>query len=120
MKSADDLLDNPSPMFVGGSDDGSPWHEALKALTVTEDEPLELVTRTNPILARACAISYSMCHTFRSSYVAGRNNQNMRLAVSKDGRGREEIVRSLGADSETFNKPENPVQEDYAKVYEDE
>ena len=127
-KTVDDLLDDPMPepiggmgMDIGGGMDASPWHEALGVLTVTEDDGLELMTRTNPIMAKACAISYSICHTFRSTYVAGRNNQNMRLAVSKDGRGREEIVRSLGADSETVSRPESEIEkEGYKPAYEEE
>lgn len=124
MRSAEDLLDDPVPQPISpGMDMGvesTPWHEALGVLTVTEDEGLELMTRTNPIMAKACAISYSMCHTFRSGYVAGRNNLNMRLAVSKDGRGREEIVRSLGADSETFNKPESNNPPGYEPAYDED
>ena len=126
LKSVDDLLDDPMPAggAVGGDigmDGESPYYRALDILTVTEDEGLELMTRTSPTMAKACAIGYSMMATFRSTYVCGRINQNMRLAVSQNGRGREEIVRSLGANSETFNIPENPIQkEGFQPAYEDE
>lgn len=107
-KSSMDLLDDPIVPPVGGGfgESESPYDRALDILTVTGDDPLELMTRTNPMIAKACAISYCMVATFRSSYIAGRNNQNMRLAVSNGGRGREEIVRSLGASGDAFSSPE--------------
>ena len=130
LKTVDDLLEDPMPSMPdmgmgggmgGGMDSESPYDRALDILTVIEDAPLELMTRTNPIMARACAISYSMMATFRSTYVGGRINQTMRLAVSSMGRGREEIVRSLGANSETFNIPENPIsQAGYRPAIEEE
>ena len=103
-----DLLDDPilPPAGGGFSESESPYDRALDILTVTGDDPLELMTRTNPIIAKACAISYCMVATFHSSYIAGRNNQNMRLAVSNGGKGRDEIVRSLGASGDAFSAPE--------------
>lgn len=109
VKTAEDLCDDPQiPMTVGGQMEGelpgseSGYDRALNILTVTGDDQLELMTRTNPIIARACAVGYSMTASFRSSYVGGRVNQVMRLAVSNGGKGREEIVRSLGASNEAF------------------
>lgn len=110
VKTAEDLMDDPMLPPAGGSigfgESESGYDKALGVLTETADEPLELMTRTNPIMARACAIGYNMMFTFRSGYVCGRVNQNMRLAVSNGGRGREEIVRSLGASGEAFSGPE--------------
>lgn len=108
-KPSSDLMDDPilPPMGGGIGDSESPYDRALDILTVTADDPLELMTRTNPIMARACAVSYSMMATFRSSYVSGRINQVMRLAVSNGGKGRDEIVRSLGANDSAFDMPEH-------------
>ncbi|MBQ1293220.1 MAG: hypothetical protein IIY21_04235 [Clostridiales bacterium] len=94
-------MDIPMNGGDGGVDTG--YDRALNILTVTEDDPLELMTRTTPILAKACAISYSMTATFRSSYVYGRINQIERLSVSLGGKGREEIVRSLSANAGAFS-----------------
>ena len=123
LRTAEDLANDPilPPMGGGGGfeSDGSSYDKALNILTVTEDDLLELMTRTNPIMARACSISYCMVATFRSSYIAGRNNLNMRLAVSQGGKGREEIVRSLGASGEAFSVPESETGRTYQPAPED-
>ena len=110
VKTAEDLMDDPilppSGGGMGFGDAETGYDKALGVLTETDDEPLELMTRTNPIMAKACALGYNMMFTFRSAYVCGRVNQNMRLAVSNGGRGREEIVRSLGASGEAFSGPD--------------
>lgn len=95
-------MDMSAGMMGGGGGD-SGYDRALNILTQTEDDLLELMTRTTPIMSKACAISYSMIATFRSPYVYGRINQVERLAVSFGGKGREEIVKSLGANSGAFS-----------------
>lgn len=102
----DELMSDPMlPPENGGDLGDTAYDKALAILTETGDDPLELMTRTTPIISHACAISYTMTSTFRSSYVSGRINQVMRLAVSYGGRGREEIVKSLGANSGAFGVP---------------
>ena len=117
LKPATDLMDDPilPPTGGGFGESESPYDRALDILTVTADDPLELMTRTNPIMARACAVSYSMMATFRSSYVSGRINQVMRLAVSNGGKGRDEIVRSLGATDTAFSSPD--IGEGGGRIY---
>lgn len=103
----DALMKDPMEMPITGGDGGdSGYDRALNILTQTEDDLLELMTRTTPILSKACAVSYSMIATFRSPYVYGRINQVERLAVSFGGKGREEIVKSLGANSGAFSAGE--------------
>ena len=98
------LMNDPMELPMGGGGDADTGYDrALNILTVTEDDSLELMTRTTPILAKACAISYSMTATFRSSYVYGRINQIERLAVSFGGKGREEVVKSLSANAGAFS-----------------
>lgn len=121
VKTAEDLCDDPQiPRTIGpmegempGSESG--YDRALNILTETEDNLLELMTRTNPIIARACAVGYSMTASFRSSYISGRVNQVMRLAVSNGGKGREEIVRSLGASNEAFGG--GPMEDSPMRTY---
>ena len=117
----DELMDDPIlPPDGGGDMTETAYDKALSILTETGDDQLELMTRTTPIIAKAGAISYSMTSTFRSTYIAGRYNQIMRLAVSYGGKGRDEIVRSLGANSGAFGMPNGggpepafmPVMED--------
>ena len=103
----DELMENPRlPQMRGG--DGpmeTSYDKALNILTVTEDEGLEIMTRATPISAKASAVAYSMCFTFRSRYTKGRIDQINRLAVSMGGKGREEIVSSLSANSGAFEIP---------------
>ena len=103
----DELMENPRLPMGGG--DGMPmetsYDKALNILTVTEDEGLEIMTRSSPISMKASAVAYSMCFTFRSRYCKGRIDQINRLQVSAGGRGRDEIVRTLSANTGAFDIP---------------
>jgi len=102
----DELMENPRlPMAQNDIPSETSYDKALNILTVTEDEGLEIMTRATPISAKASAVAYSMIFTFRSRYTGGRINQINRLAVSMGGKGREEIVRSLSANSGAFEIP---------------
>lgn len=102
----DELMENPRlPQSRGELPTETSYDKALNILTVIEDEPLEIMTRATPISAKASAVAYSMCFTFRSRYTKGRIDQINRLAVSMGGKGRDEIVRSLSANSGAFEIP---------------
>lgn len=102
----DELMENPRlPQSRGEMPMETSYDKALNILTVIEDEPLEIMTRATPISAKASAVAYSMCFTFRSRYTKGRIDQINRLAVSMGGKGRDEIVRSLSANSGAFEIP---------------
>lgn len=102
----DELMENPRlPQSRGELPMETSYDKALNILTVIEDEPLEIMTRATPISAKASAVAYSMCFTFRSRYTKGRIDQINRLAVSMGGKGRDEIVRSLSANSGAFEIP---------------
>lgn len=102
----DELMENPRlPMAQNDIPSETSYDKALNILTVTEDEGLEIMTRATPISAKASAVAYSMIFTFNSRYTGGRINQINRLAVSMGGKGREEIVRSLSANSGAFEIP---------------
>lgn len=102
----DELVENPRlPQSRGELPMETSYDKALNILTVIEDEPLEIMTRATPISAKASAVAYSMCFTFRSRYTKGRIDQINRLAVSMGGKGRDEIVRSLSANSGAFEIP---------------
>lgn len=116
----DELMSEPMlPPDSGGDLADTAYDKALGILTETGDDPLELMTRTTPIISHACAISYTMTSTFRSSYVSGRINQIMRLAVSFGGKGRDEIVRSLGANSGAFGMPSSGPEPAFMPATED-
>ena len=102
----DELMENPRlPQSRGELPMETSYDKALNILTVIDDEPLEIMTRATPISAKASAVAYSMCFTFRSRYTKGRIDQINRLAVSMGGKGRDEIVRSLSANSGAFEIP---------------
>ena len=116
----DELMSDPILPPEGGGELGdTAYDKALGILTETGDDPLELMTRTTPIISQACAISYTMTSTFHSSYVSGRINQIMRLAVSFGGKGRDEIVRSLGANSGAFGMPSGGPEPAFMPASED-
>lgn len=95
-----DLLKNPTIKDIGDMPHGpaeSPFDKALDTLTVQEGPPMELMTRANPRLINAATVAYTMIKSFDSDYIRGKIGQIMRLAVSQNGRGRQEIVDSLKA-----------------------
>ena len=99
-KTGGDLLDNPDefPMDdpVGLQ---TPFDKATDLLSTTEGKTLEIMTRTTQEIAEAAAISYGLSTMFGLSYIKGRMEQIERLAISRGGQGRTDIVDSLKAGS---------------------
>ena len=101
-RDAEELLDEPNISFTdtnGMADMETPFHQAIDLLAVTRGEELELMTRATKSIADAAAIGYNMIFRFNSRYIKGRIEQLERLAVSIQGQGRDEVVRSLQAGS---------------------
>lgn len=85
----------------------APVQTAFKYLTTESGPSLQLMTRTNPIMVKACQMAYIFDRAIKypdaegnltqgNPYVAGYVDQIMRLAVSMDGKGRGEIIQALG------------------------
>ena len=100
------LKNNPPPIKQEKPKE-APIQTAYKYLTVTEGETLELMTRTNPTLAKACHLGYifntTIAHDdengnpeYGNPYVAGYIEMQERLAVSMAGKGRQELIDALG------------------------
>lgn len=66
-------------------------------LTQEQGSKLEINTRANPKLVNAVAFGYVYTTRFHSTYAQGRLDELMRLAVSMDGKGRNELIECLRA-----------------------
>lgn len=95
-KSAAELLTDPAPI-TKESAPPAPITVVLDNLTVTEGKKLNILTRTNPNLANAVQIGYIYSTMFNSQYVASRVETIEQLAISMDGKGREEQIGALQA-----------------------
>lgn len=95
-KSAEELLSDPAPI-VKENTPPAPISIVLDNLTVTEGKKLTILTRTNPKLANAAQIGFIYATMFNSNYVAGRVEMIEQLAISMDGKGREEQIGALQA-----------------------
>ena len=95
-RKASELADAPQ-IRIGGEPPELPVKAIARDLMNLSGERLELTTRANPMLVKAVSIGYIYTHTFGSSYVTGRVDQVMRLAVSQGGGGRQDLIESLRA-----------------------
>lgn len=97
-KDASDLLTNPVDVATGARKaPDAPVTVVLKNLMTTEGKELEVLTRTNPNLANAAQIGFIFASIYGSHYVASRVELIERLAISMDGKGREEQINALQA-----------------------
>lgn len=96
-KDASELLSAPQAVARASGKPDAPVTVVLNNLTVTEGQKLEILTRTNPNLANAAQIGFIFKHMYGSAYVAKRVELIERLAVSMDGKGREEQISALQA-----------------------
>lgn len=101
LKSGGDLLDDPMELddeeTMGGIQ--APFDRATDLLATTRGETLEIMTRTTQEIAEAAAISYGLSTMFDLPYINGRMAQIERLAISRGGQGRNDIVDALKAGS---------------------
>lgn len=96
-KDAADLLSNPSQIAKGSNKPDAPVSVVLKNLMTTQGKELEVLTRTNTNLADAAQIGFIFASIYGSKYVAARVELIERLAISMDGKGREEQINALQA-----------------------
>lgn len=96
MKDAADLLSEPVTLQKESAPD-APITVVLNNLTTTEGRKLEILTRTNPNLANAAQIGFIFYNMYGSKYVRDRVEQIECLAISMDGKGREEQISALQA-----------------------
>lgn len=95
-----DLEDNPQ--FYAPAKEPLPVTRTTEYLCTTDGDLLEVMTRvTSPTMADALQISHIMSKGRGSRYVAGRCDQIMRVAVSRDGMGRRDLVDALEAAGKT-------------------
>lgn len=106
MRTTKDLTDNPQ-VVKNDREKEAPIQTAYRYLTVTEGHLLELMTRTNPTMARAAQLGLIFNTTilhdtpngpaFGNTYVSDVIGQIQRAAVGMDGRGRTELIDALNA-----------------------
>lgn len=97
-KSAIDLMEEPYTPEPAPAIPDAPVNTVVKAQTPTSGHNLEIGTRiTNKHIANALQISYTMTECYRSKYVAGKKDLMLRMAISKDGLGRGELIETLRA-----------------------
>lgn len=104
-KTVNELERNPIPVSVDKNEKPLPPVSVVVSNLLTEDGPrLELLTRNNPVLSKAVQIGFIFSNmiaeeddTVGCPYVMDRMNSIMRLAVSQDGKGREDQIAALQA-----------------------
>lgn len=96
-RTASDLLADPHAVTPRNSKPDAPITVVLGNLTTVDGKKLEILTRTNPNLAEAAQIGFIFSTMFNSKYVSNRVELIERLAISMDGKGREEQISALQA-----------------------
>lgn len=98
-KTVSDIMEEDYVPPVMNSDvPDAPVNTVVKAQTPTTGHNLEIGSRiTNRNVADALQISYTMTESYKSKYVAGKKDLLLRMAISKDGLGRSELIETLRA-----------------------
>lgn len=107
MKTANDLKSNPQPIKRPDEKE-APIQTAYRHLTVTEGKQLEIMSRSNPTLAKAAHLAFIFNSTIAHDlpdgiesvgipYVEGYITLVERMSVALDGKGRQELIDALGA-----------------------
>lgn len=74
-----------------------PVSRGMGYLTKTGGAELEILTRTSVAIVRAIDAGSVFAARYRSKYIQSRIEQMERLAISNDGKGRDEIIRVIQA-----------------------
>ena len=74
-----------------------PVTTVIERLNTPAGPELELTTRTTPAIAKARASGYIYTKYYGLALIGGLSDTAMRLAVSQDGRGREDMISALNA-----------------------
>lgn len=92
-----------------------PINRVTDELTHTSGEDLELSARVNPRLVNAVQVGFIFSESLHSDYVRGRIEQMLRLSVSMDGKGRQELIDTLSAGGQLpesyYNRTESGIRE---------
>lgn len=104
-KNPSDLLTEVPVKTASREKAEAPISVVLRNFMVKDGKELELMTRSNPTMARAAQIGYIFAHMIKmndsdrigSEYVAGRIEQLERLGVGMNGLGRQDQIAALQA-----------------------
>lgn len=97
-KSALDLMESDFKPMPAPQVPDAPVNTVVRAQTPTTGHELEIGSRiSNKNVANALQIAYTMTECYRSSYVAGKKDLLLRMAISRDGLGRSELIETLKA-----------------------
>lgn len=96
-KSPMDLESNPIINLSGTKTPELPIRTTTKILTQTEGRGLKQNTRATPALVKGVMFGYSYIWRWQDEYVGGMLDDLMSLAISMDGKGREEQIECLRA-----------------------
>lgn len=102
-KSSEDLLDDLQNEDIYEEDLDStlsqgqsvPYDKAFSMLTKTRGEHLEMMGRVTPKMMIYMHRSSIRDYLYGGDYEIGRRNQSLRISISKDGHGREEMIATL-------------------------
>lgn len=104
VKTGDDLLSEPLTRDEDETIDempdvsDTPFDKGFDLLSTTNGDRLEIMTRTNPAIAKAGTIALAHSMRFpRMSFIPSLYEQTMRHAVSINGKGRQEIATTVQA-----------------------
>lgn len=96
MKPSSDLKNNP--IFTPKKESPeAPVKTVVDKLSVTEGESLDILTRSNPALAKAREMAYIYEFLYDSQFVHGYIETIERMAISAGGQARSELITSLEA-----------------------
>lgn len=96
-KSPMDLESNPIINLSGQKTPELPIRTTTKILTQTEGRGLKQNTRTTPGLVNAVMFGFAWVQRWGDDYVGNMLDDLMCLAISRDGKGREEQIECLRA-----------------------
>lgn len=93
---ASDLKRGYTSTFDVSSSD-PPVSKGMGFLAVEHGEKLEMMTRTNRPIIDGLAAGYAYCARYNSTYIRDKTERIMRLAVSSEGKGRQEMIQMVSA-----------------------
>lgn len=113
-KAPKDLLDE-DPIYTGPTQPDPPVSKGIDILSTLEGKSLETMTRTNRAIVAGILSGSAFAYRYKSQYISDQTDRLMRVAISRGGEGRKdiiEIIRAGGQMPDAFYNTANPV--DYA------
>ena len=96
-KSVKDLSATHPILIDRGNKPELPVKDIARRLTVEKGAPLEITTRTTPLMAYSAQFCLIYTERFNSKYAESRIGQIERLAISMAGQGRRDLIDALQA-----------------------